>query len=126
MSDEERRGPAEWVTLAVSLLVVAVVVGLIVREIPGSKRPPAPVAVAGRVEERGDRFVVPVEVENRGQRTAENVQVQATVTIDGEDVTADQTVDFLAGGETESMEFVFTDDPADGDLTVEVTGYLVP
>jgi uncharacterized protein (TIGR02588 family) len=123
---DERRSPAEWVTFAIAVAIVAVVVGLIAREIPGSKRPPAPVAEAGDVEHRGDVYVVPVEVRNEGQRTAENVQVQATVTIDGQETTADQTVDFLARGESQELEFVFTDDPRHADLAVEVTGYLVP
>jgi uncharacterized protein (TIGR02588 family) len=120
------RSPAEWVTFAVALAIVAVVAGLIVREIPGSKRPPEPVAEAAPVEARGDRFVVPVVVRNDGEQTAENVQVSATLTIDGAETTGDQTVDFLAGGEEQDLEFVFADDPGDGELEVEVTGYLVP
>lgn len=128
MSDPRpQRTGAEWVTFVIALALVGVVVVLIVLEIPGSKRPPAPQVEVGRVVERGDRFVAPVEVTNEGERTAENVQVSATLTVDGEEVaTADQSLDFLAAGETQTLEFTFADDPADGELEVEVTGYLVP
>jgi uncharacterized protein (TIGR02588 family) len=128
MSPDARppRSAAEWVTFAVALLVLGVVVGLVVAEIPGSKRPPAPVAEAGPVEERGGRFVIPVRVRNEGEQTAHDIQVEAALEIDGEETTADQLVDFLAGGETAELEFVFVDDPGDGELDVRVTGYLLP
>ena len=121
-----RRSPAEWVTFAVASAIILVVLGLVAVEIPRSKTPPAPTAVPGPAEERGGRFVVPVRVENRGQQTAESVQVVALLSIDGEEQEGDQTVDFLSAGETEELEFVFDDDPVDGDLEVRVTGYLLP
>ena len=35
-------------------------------------------------------------------------------------------IDFLAGGEEEELVFIFEDDPADGELTVAVSGFGVP
>ena len=124
--DEQGRSPVEWVTFAVSVVIIGIVVALVAVEIPGSKTPPAPVAEPGIVEPRGDHYVVPVVVENRGERTAAEVQVHATLTIDGEEHDGDQVVDFLSGGEVEELEFVFDDDPTEGDLEVRVTGYGLP
>lgn len=122
-----RRSAAEWVTFALSAAVVAAVVGLIAVEIPPSRRPPMPVATQGVSVARGDVFVVPVRVENRGERTAQDVQVQVTLTmIGGEEHEGDQVVDFLSGGELEEMEFLFDDDPDAGEVEVRVTGYTVP
>lgn len=128
MSGRRRRGRsvAEWVTFAVSAAVVATVVGLIAIEIPQSRRPPMPVATKGVPMARGAVFVVPVEVENRGERTAQDVQVQVTLTVDGEEHEGDQVVDFLSGGEAEQMEFLFDVDPDAGEVEVRVTGYTVP
>lgn len=123
---DEKRSPAEWVTFAVAVAVILVVVGLIVVKIPQDRRPPAPVARHGRPVERGARFVVPVSVENLGDRTARDVQVRAVLRIDDEEHEGEQLVDFLSGGETEEIEFVFDDDPGDGDLDVRVTGYSLP
>ena len=125
-AEERKMAPAEWVTFWIALALVLGVVAAIVVQVPGSKEPASPRAEVGAVVERDGTFVVPVSVENLGEETAENVQVSATLTIDGDEQTADQVVDFLAGGEVAEVEFLFGDDPADGDLEIEVTGFSVP
>ncbi len=122
----EKRSRAEWVAFALAAAVLTVFVGLIVAQIPSDHVGPAPVASVKEVTERDGRYYVAVDVENRGVRTAEQVQVVATLTTDEGDIEGDQTVDFLAGGETEEMEFVFDEHPADGELTVRVSGFLLP
>ena len=117
---------AEWVTFVVAVAVVVVVVGLVAVEIPGSKTPPAPAVEIGAVEERSGHFVVPVSVTNDGERTASDVQVVASLSIDGDELESDATVDFLSGGEVEELEFEFDDDPADGELEIRIGGYRVP
>jgi uncharacterized protein (TIGR02588 family) len=120
------RSPAEWVTFSIAAAVLAAVLVLIGGEIPQSAEPPAPVAEPGVVERRGEHYVVPVVVDNRGERTAENVQVRVTLTIGDEEHEGDQAVDFLSGGEREELEFVFDDDPSEGEVEVRVTGYALP
>lgn len=122
------RSAAEWITFGVALLLLSVVVGLIVAQIPGEHTPPAPtVTRAGAIREAKGSFFVPVEVENTGDATAQNVQVLATLTTaDGQEIAADQVVDFLAGGEVEQLEFVFEEDPSEGELELSVSGYGVP
>lgn len=122
------RSGAEWVTFAVSLFLLGVVIALIAAQIPGEHTPAAPTATrAGPIRSEGGSFFVPVDVKNTGEDTAQNVQVLATLTTtDGKEIVADQLVDFLAGGETERIEFAFAEDPADGDLTVSVSGFGVP
>lgn len=121
-----KRSAAEWVTFAVASALLLVVVGYIAVQIPTTAAPPAPAATVTKIGERDGRFFVTVEVENRGGRTAENVQVVATLVIGEDETEGDQVVDFLAGSEVEEVEFVFDDDPATGELTVSVTGHLVP
>ena len=125
-SPREKRSGAEWVAFVLAAAILLAVVGLIVAQIPDSDVPPAPVATISEITEREGQFFVAVDVDNRGVRTAEQVQVVATLTTDDGDVEGDQMVDFLSGGEVEELEFVFEDDPADGELTVRVSGYLVP
>ena len=127
--DDERRRPAkaaEWVTFGVATAVLLAVVALILLQIPGPESPATPSVRVGEPIERGDAFYVPVAVRNGGGATAENVQINATLTLDDGEVTADQTIDFLAGGEEERVEFVFEDDPADGALEVTVGGSTLP
>ena len=123
----KRRAAAEWVTFAIACAVVLLVIGLIVAQIPGTDSPAAPTAeVAQSIERRGDQYVVPVEVTNDGDATAENIQVVATLEIGGDSLEADQVVDFLSGGESAEVEFVFDEDPRSGTLDVRVSGYSVP
>ena len=124
-----RRRPstgAEWVTFGVAALIVLGVIAAIVSQVVATSAPPSPSVVVHAAEERNGRFVVPVTLTNEGDETAEGVQVTATLTTDDGETTADQSVDFLAGGEEAELEFAFDDDPADGELVVEVGAYLLP
>ena len=66
------------------------------------------------------------EVLTEGDKTAANVQVRAELTIDGETIDGDQTIDFLSGGEDRALVFVFEQDPANGDVQVLVTSFAKP
>jgi len=124
---EGGRSAAEWVSFAVACLVLALVVGLIALELRGTAAPAAPtVELAGSPIEEADGFHVSVEIRNEGDEAASDVQVIATLTIDGEPTDGDLTVDFLAGGASEELVFVFPDDPADGELELRVAGYSTP
>ena len=121
------RSSAEWVTFAVSCLVLLTLIAVIVTQLGDRNGPAAPTAtIDGAVEQVGDVFHVPVLVENRGGEPASSVQVQAELTIGEETSSADQTVDFLAVGGEESLVFVLDEDPATGELVVTVTGYATP
>lgn len=125
-SPRDPRTPAEWVTLTASCLVLAVLVALIAAQLAAPREPASPVAeVTGTYEADGFHHVE-VSVTNHGDETAAEVQVTAELVVDGEPTEADQTIDFLAGGEEEDLVFIFEDDPADGELTVTVSGYGVP
>ena len=85
-----------------------------------------PVALVQETQQVGDQFQVRVTVENKGDKAATAVQVVASLEVNGDTTEGDQVVDFLAGGDDEELVFVFADDPADGELSVEVTGFTVP
>jgi uncharacterized protein (TIGR02588 family) len=126
VSERDPRTAAEWTAFACSSVVLAVLVVLIALQI-GNDRPAAPVAtLVGGARAVGDLHHVDVRLTNDGDDTAANVQVSAELVIDGEATTADQTVDFLAGGEDEELVFVFEDDPANGELTISVASFAEP
>ena len=60
------------------------------------------------------------ELTNHGDETAEAVQVRAELIADGE------IVDFLSGGKTEELVFVFTDVPPGGRVELRVASFKVP
>ena len=120
-----RRSTAEWVTFAIACVVLGLVIGAIASlRIGGKPSPPAFSVSSIPAREQGGRFHVRATVENRGDETAENVQVVAELqSSDGAPVEAEQVIDFLSGGDEEEVEFVFADDPAAGDLKIEVRSF---
>ncbi|MBA2337078.1 MAG: TIGR02588 family protein [Acidimicrobiia bacterium] len=123
----EPRTTPEWVTFAAACVVLLTLVGLIAGQLLGDREPATPRAtVAGDAEPRGSRFQVPVMVVNDGDATAAAVSVVAELTIGAETLTAQQTIDFLAGGATEDLVFIFDADPASGELVVRVDGFTEP
>jgi hypothetical protein len=75
--------------------------------------------------------VIPRHLEKRGlirrlPHPHDRRKVVAELTIDGATSSGDQVVDFLGGGESQELTFVFADDPADGELVINVTGYAKP
>lgn len=117
----------EWVTFGVSALILVVVVGLLVVRVFHTDAAAAPVVDRpGAVNEVSGQFFVPVEIVNRGDLGAAEVQVVAELTIDGHTASSDQVVDFLGGGETQELTFVFAENPADGELAITVSGFAEP
>lgn len=128
MSEARGRGGAEWVTFSISTAIVGVVVALLAVQALSTDEPAAPVAEVdpSAASAVGQVFHVPVDVVNDGDRAAVNVQVLAELTVPDGVESSDQTVDFLGAGETERLVFVFTTDPADGELSVMVGGFTEP
>ena len=126
MSGSRRRTRAELISLVVALSVLGIVLGVLVSGF-GEDDPARPVAAVTEVtpEPNGSHRVT-VEVTNEGDRAAAGVQISATLTTTDGEESGDQTIDFLGGGESRTVVFVFTGDPDAGQLDVAVTGFAVP
>lgn len=123
-----RRGVAERAVVGVAggvLLAVAGAIGWLWLQ----PRDPAQLHV-GRPEvlrQVGGQRYVSAEVRNDGDETAEAVQVVAELSVDGEMVAdGEQVVDFLSGGETQEVVFVFDTMEADAEILLHVASYTVP
>lgn len=121
------RGVAELVVVAIAggvLLALAGAIGWLWLQ----PRDPAQLNVS-RPESRqvdGQRYVS-AEVTNDGDETAEAVQVLAELSVDGEVVAdGEQVVDFLSGGETQEVVFVFETVAPDAEILLRVASYSVP
>ena len=120
------RTTAEWTTFVVAVVILLVVMGAILVEAFQTHDDAQPVASVERTQRVGEMYQVRVTVENKGDKAASNVQVNASLDRNGETTEGDQVVDFLAGGDEEELVFVFADDPSSGDFKVEVSGFTVP
>jgi uncharacterized protein (TIGR02588 family) len=123
-----RRGAAERVVVAIAggvLLAVAGTIGwLWLQPADPAQLNVGRPQVLRQVD--GQRYVSAV-VTNNGDETAEAVQVVAELNVDGEVVAdGEQVVDFLSGGETQEVIFVFDTMAPDGEILLRVASYSVP
>lgn len=124
-----KRSPAEWVTLALSSLVLATLVGLVLYDWQLTKNlPPAfriEVNEPARFEE--GHYYVPFYLRNTGGHIARTVQVVADLRLtDNTSETGEQQFDFLSGNERKSGGFVFEHNPMEGDLVIRVASFGLP
>ena len=124
---QRRRSAAEWTTLAVSIFLILGLLALVTyvsmtggNDLPIVEAKPLP----AEMRHEGESYYLPVAVTNRGGRTAEEVVVQAELAgRDGSSEASEFTLDFLAGGETREGTAVFTADPSEGELTIDVASF---
>jgi uncharacterized protein (TIGR02588 family) len=121
--------PAEWVTFAISLVIVLCVVGLVLFAWLTQDRQPPVISIVRSepIREVQGQFYVPFKITNTGGGTAEAVQVIGELRINGQVAEGgEQQIDFLSGGETEEGAFVFTRNPQDGEIALRVASYKLP
>ncbi|MBA2570427.1 MAG: hypothetical protein H0V04_04515 [Chloroflexi bacterium] len=108
-----KRNILEWVVLAVSALALAGVVGLLALESFQERRPPDPVAEVHLDEARDGSlgWIVPVTITNNGDVASEQLVIEGTATVDGEEETSEIDVDFLPAGTSVEGEFSFSAEP---------------
>lgn len=127
--ERPQRAASERVTFGVAFCLVAILMGVILASWITGPSGPA-VLEAGRsgpVTREGTTYRVPFEVHNEGGEAATSVQVVAELTIDGRlEGGGEQVFLFLSGGERETGEFFFGEDPALGSLTIAVASYSRP
>jgi uncharacterized protein (TIGR02588 family) len=128
-NQRQRTTLAEWVTFLLSLVVVALIVGLVLHSWMTQSDEPPILKVTGTTEVREvqGQFYVPFTVENLGGETAESVQVISEIEQNGQVVeTGEQQIDFLSANEKQEGAFIFTRDPRQGNYNVRVGSYKLP
>ena len=124
-----KRSPAEWITLALSSLVLAALVGLVLYDWQLTKNLPPAFRVEVNEPARliEGHYYVPFHLRNTGGRIARTVQVMADLRLaDGTNETGEQQFDFLSGNERKSGGFVFEHNPQEGDLIIRVASFGLP
>lgn len=120
---------AERVTLALSIGILALIVGLVVYQYVVQGTQPPVIEVTPQLEavrQEPGGYYLPVVISNRGDETAEEVVVQLTLrTGQLQEEGADITVQFLPGGAVQKGTVVFQRDPRRGKIEVAVS-YLTP
>ena len=127
---QDARTLAEWVSLSVSLAILAAVLGLIAYEhVTLGQQPPAFDVRAETESTREDTggYFLTVRVRNTGATTAEDVKLEVMLTpAQGPPETAGAEIRFLAGGGAQRLTVVFQSDPRRGRVAARVVSFLEP
>jgi uncharacterized protein (TIGR02588 family) len=125
------RSTAEWTTLAVSLLIVAALIGAaLVEQFWFSEPPGVRLEVTLSPEQTrhvDDVYYVPFTVKNIGSDGAENVSVAFTVKDDGQTL-QESTIEiaFLANSGSAQGELVTEYDPATHQVDAQISTFETP
>lgn len=113
----------EWTVFGVSLALISGVAGLLLHEhFTSGDRPAQLLVTAGRGERSGDGYVVPLEVRNSGDTSAEDVHI--VVTLQGAPPEESEvTVPYVPYRSGRRAWVVFSRDPGAATLEARVIGY---
>ena len=123
-----RKNALEWTVFGISAaILVALAAFLIIDAVRGSSGEPDIEITTGSVTARGDHFVVPVIVTNRGDQTAEGLRVEIALMKDGEDVeVAEVTFAFVPRASHREAWALFRNDPRGLTLQSRAIGFEKP
>jgi uncharacterized protein (TIGR02588 family) len=118
----------EWVVFAVGLVLVLGTLGYLVREsIASDGGPPEVLARLGAPRPSASGYLVPVEVTNVGQTTAEDVRVPILLELPGgEREEAELGIAFLPRNSKRDGWVSFREDPRRGTLSLGAIAFEVP
>ena len=104
----------EWIIFAVGLVLVIGTLGYLLYDATTiSQAPPNIEVQLGETQPQGQSFLVPVIATNKGQQTAETVQIEVVLEKDGKEAeSAELEIQFLPRGAKRSGWVTFETDPS--------------
>ena len=125
MSRKKREGgdaprtKAEWVSLIISLLLLAGVVGIVIALWLNPSSSPARFRIdRGAIRIEAGRYYLPITVANEGDATAAQVTVEGRLRGGGEDEVVATTFDFIPARSRVEGVLIFKGDPAIAEVAV--------
>jgi len=106
---------AEWVSLIISSLLILGVASVLIYNALQPNEPVVNVLATAEMEKiqaKGERFVLPVRLENKGDRTVHDLTVEVSFQPkDAEPQSAEMTIDYLGENSENVVYFYFEEDP---------------
>jgi len=131
-STPERRGrsPAEWTTLAISIVMLLGIAGLVtyLYAVDGNEEPAIEIEPQfAAIRQVGDAYYLPVRVTNTGDETAADVRITGELPAEsGDPETSELEYLFLAGQETADGTMVFSQEPTESELRILPVSFQDP
>ena len=124
---------AEWVTLSASIILVAAVAVFLIYQSTRPQTQAVPVEVRVKVEQaklEAGRYIVPIEVHNRGTQTVSNLKIQVRPSPAGEARDAgdaggqnDLLIDYLPANLSQTLYLYFDRDPRQLKIEAQPVAY---
>jgi uncharacterized protein (TIGR02588 family) len=122
-----KKNALEWIVFAASAVLILCCVSLLIyRQLSGGGSPPSISVAAGEVIETSGGFAVAMRVENGGDTTAEEVDIEATLRWPGGEERGDITLAYVPYHSHRRAWIVFRRDPRTASLEARVVGYREP
>ena len=122
-----KKNTLEWTVFGASLVLIASVATLLLyQHVTSGDRPASLVTTVGSAVETAGGYAVPVEVRNEGDVTAEDVRLQATLTLESGTETGEAVIPYVPYRSRRRAWIAFSRDPRAGAVTVRVLGYREP
>ncbi len=116
---EAPRTTAEWVSMVISLVLVAGVVSLVIAMWLSPSQQPARFRIDRKpIRTEADHYYLPIVVTNEGDATGAQVTVEGSVREAGEEQTSATTFDFIPAHSSVEGVLVFKSEPSSAELRV--------
>ncbi len=123
----ENKNWLEWLITIISGILVFFTLGFLVYQLIYEERtPPNITIVFGEISQKDDAFAIPIQANNGGTQTAENVSIEI-ISKNGEaEEMAQITFSFLPGKSSANGWITFNKKPKIDSLKTHVVGYTTP
>ena len=122
-----QKNTLEWMVFSASVVLIAAVVGVLVyAAVTSEGRPPSVSVTSGSAIAAAGGFAVPLDIRNDGDTTAEDVQIEVTLTIGSEKERGSAVLPFVPHRSHRRAWVTFKNDPGRGTLDARVVGYREP
>ena len=128
--NESRHTPAQWTLLIVSIAIGLGLISYITYDHLVTGDTPPVITVhpnAGSIRKSGERYFMDINVQNQGDRVAEEVFIRVRVPAisNGQPEEADVRIDFLPGKDQQTHTISFSKEPSPNSITY-TAGFLKP
>jgi uncharacterized protein (TIGR02588 family) len=119
------RSKAEWVSLGISVLVLAAVVGLVIALWLNPSGEPALFRIdREQIRNEAGHYYLPITITNEGDATGAQVTVEGKLKMGDDEEVASTTFDFIPARSSAKGVLIFKSEPTSAD--VRVASYQVP
>ncbi|MBW3623537.1 MAG: hypothetical protein KY468_09030 [Armatimonadetes bacterium] len=113
--EQKGRKLAEWISLGISVLLIAWIAGFLLFEAMQADGPHVLAEAKllfDKMERKENTYILPMEVSNKGEHAIRSLRIQVTYDPpDGKEESRDVTLDYLGEGSTQEMYLYFQHDP---------------